>query len=352
MSTARHARAIRQLGGFAGGTSRLARPPAVLEEPDIRPTQAPAVCFEATFHSQDGGGDLTTILRWTTVTAGCGISDPGGNYDDITLPAGTYQVTVSDLAGLGGQTITPELRLDSVTVGTGNPIVATVVASGGEVLDVVDFTGAGYESGTLTICCGAGLFSYNQNLDTDTVSHSGFFEALDRDAGDFMLAVLGYVITNGTPVLSLTDGDPEWDLQLATIAGPSDHRFFVYTREADITNDNLTWAWSGTTGVIAGSVIVAIRESGHSLGSDSDFFDVLATTFSDSFITADPITILWVWSDGGTTVDGAEMIMRTESFDATFGFVEAWAYQGSGTINVDVTALTGDIKFLTWQTVA
>lgn len=38
MSYARFARGVRNLGGFAGGTSRLARPPAVLEEPDIRPT--------------------------------------------------------------------------------------------------------------------------------------------------------------------------------------------------------------------------------------------------------------------------------------------------------------------------
>lgn len=37
MSLRRQQRAIRQIGGFTGGTSRLARPPAVLEEPDIRP---------------------------------------------------------------------------------------------------------------------------------------------------------------------------------------------------------------------------------------------------------------------------------------------------------------------------
>lgn len=37
MNVTRYQRAIRNLGGYAGGTSRLARPPAVLEEPDIRP---------------------------------------------------------------------------------------------------------------------------------------------------------------------------------------------------------------------------------------------------------------------------------------------------------------------------
>lgn len=37
MSLRRAQRGIRNLGGFAGGTSRLARPPAVLPEPDIRP---------------------------------------------------------------------------------------------------------------------------------------------------------------------------------------------------------------------------------------------------------------------------------------------------------------------------
>lgn len=37
MITSRYQRAIRNLGGYAGGTSRLARPPTVLEEPDVRP---------------------------------------------------------------------------------------------------------------------------------------------------------------------------------------------------------------------------------------------------------------------------------------------------------------------------
>lgn len=38
MSLARAQRAVRAIGGFAGGTSHLARPPAVLEEPDVRPS--------------------------------------------------------------------------------------------------------------------------------------------------------------------------------------------------------------------------------------------------------------------------------------------------------------------------
>lgn len=37
MSYQRFARGVRQMGGFAGGTSRLARPPAVLPEPDRKP---------------------------------------------------------------------------------------------------------------------------------------------------------------------------------------------------------------------------------------------------------------------------------------------------------------------------
>lgn len=39
MSLRRYQRGVRNLGGFAGGTSHLARPPAVLEEPDIRPSR-------------------------------------------------------------------------------------------------------------------------------------------------------------------------------------------------------------------------------------------------------------------------------------------------------------------------
>jgi len=42
VSYTRWARGVRNLGGFAGGTSRLARPPAVLAEPDVRPSTAPA----------------------------------------------------------------------------------------------------------------------------------------------------------------------------------------------------------------------------------------------------------------------------------------------------------------------
>lgn len=40
MSITRAARAVRQMGGFAGGTSRLARPPMVLEDADVRPQDA------------------------------------------------------------------------------------------------------------------------------------------------------------------------------------------------------------------------------------------------------------------------------------------------------------------------
>lgn len=40
MSLIRAQRAVRNLGGFAGGTSRLARTPTVLEEPDVRPGAA------------------------------------------------------------------------------------------------------------------------------------------------------------------------------------------------------------------------------------------------------------------------------------------------------------------------
>lgn len=44
MSIQRAQRAIRNLGGFSGGTSRLARPWTVLEEPDVKPG---TTCFEA-----------------------------------------------------------------------------------------------------------------------------------------------------------------------------------------------------------------------------------------------------------------------------------------------------------------
>lgn len=51
------------MGGFAGGSSRLARPPAVLEEPDIRPGRScPSLVASAPYGSTAGLSDDGTIL--------------------------------------------------------------------------------------------------------------------------------------------------------------------------------------------------------------------------------------------------------------------------------------------------
>lgn len=90
MITARYARAVRNLSGFAGGSSRLARPPAVLEEPDVRP---PSTAFYTVFVLEGYSLPSTSmsLLQFEQVTESGGppgmTSTIGEQY--IYLPPGT-----------------------------------------------------------------------------------------------------------------------------------------------------------------------------------------------------------------------------------------------------------------------
>lgn len=94
MSTARHLRAIRALGGFNAGTSRLARPPAVLEEPDVRPAPVELSGSYETLPlaGQTFAQDVFTAIEWdpTTYEGGQAPGMTGVVLDGtwIDLPAG------------------------------------------------------------------------------------------------------------------------------------------------------------------------------------------------------------------------------------------------------------------------
>lgn len=114
MSLTRYQRAVRNLGGFAGGTSRLARPPAVLEESDVRPGAGcpqemfTSVAFYPYYYFAGPSRDET--LLWTF-----GPEDfPNGNTWNARShsPATLATVTTlgpydqeTDLAGIGGQVV-------------------------------------------------------------------------------------------------------------------------------------------------------------------------------------------------------------------------------------------------------
>lgn len=193
-------------------------------------------------------------------------------------------------------------------------------------------------------------YDYAISLDTDTVTHSALIGDLDYAADDFLL---NFLATYGSGTITVSDGDPEWTQDIATLAGPADHRFYAWHRVATFTGDDgLSWTWTGT-GVQAASITVGIHQAGLALGSASDFFDVEAPTFSDSAVSTGVALFLFVWSDTGTSVPGASLVYASDiaDFDPPFGVVEVWVFQGPGTHAIDVTADSGDVKFVYWQDV-
>lgn len=93
MSLQKAQRAVRNLGGFTGGTSRLARPPAVLEEPDVRPGSG-CPRFVAQYRDYSDGAvtfgpneDLTQLL----------VLHDGTELTVVDFPSFTEQSTDSPL---------------------------------------------------------------------------------------------------------------------------------------------------------------------------------------------------------------------------------------------------------------
>lgn len=118
MSLIRSQRAIRQLGGFAGGTSHLARPIAPLEEPDVRPdSRSGQFCLDLIPTTVPLNVDTPLALDPASLSGSIdgvatfdGIDTftlDGGPWDDneFTVISAQGLITMSDdpdLYGLGG----------------------------------------------------------------------------------------------------------------------------------------------------------------------------------------------------------------------------------------------------------
>lgn len=172
MSLTRFSRGVRNLGGFAGGTSRLARPPQRLPEPDRRPRREVA-CFTAVENGQGiYGGDSGDFLGWTSAAnEGCVILDAtpeifidgtqGGYavtvhvvYDSPSFPV-EWQIMVRDSDAF------PEVVVETHTFtdSTGDFTFSTTVNPGaGDWWIMIGLTGNGsqfveVESADVTVCC-------------------------------------------------------------------------------------------------------------------------------------------------------------------------------------------------------
>lgn len=112
MISPRHLRAMRSIGGLSG---QLARPPQVLPEPDIKPSDGKA----GEWYTQEADGtvispgDPGTIIPMNDLSGYSSGDDPGGRiYLDTTDPTWAYKRVIVD----GGI----RLRAEVVDVGAGN----------------------------------------------------------------------------------------------------------------------------------------------------------------------------------------------------------------------------------------
>lgn len=108
MSLERHRRAVRNIGGLGGG-SRLARPPQVLQEPDVRPSAVVPPCLDDSYSLYAAAGTFDRFTGWDSGTETGGSADIyWTSGDGVQFDAPVYisnvriEVATSDVIAEGG----------------------------------------------------------------------------------------------------------------------------------------------------------------------------------------------------------------------------------------------------------
>lgn len=210
MSWQRYQRGVRNLGGFAGGTSRLARPPQVLPEPDVKPT--PRDCDLAWEQLQYVSGAASIA-----VPAGSGVALAFVVHNNPTpiTPPGSPWVEEYTTAGTGW------------SWGVWSAPAASVSS-----FDFTATAGAGGYATTITTPGDVGPWQHITDVTTLTVTGNSY--AVDYHA---TVAVL----------LAALPDDPAGDFSLLAYGGAGQgQEIGIWTFDGDVTvgHDGL---WATTT---------------------------------------------------------------------------------------------------------
>jgi len=274
-----------------------------------------------------GGGPTPYSFLWT----GIGTGHTATVQDPLTLRADTYDLEITDAAGICSQ-LFPNL----ITIDEPNPIVVTLLDSS----EVSCFDGA---DGSATISISGGTPTFNFLWTGVGTGHTSFMENPNNLRAD-------------TYNLSVTDGNgcPLVIMNMVIIEEPDDLSVTVdnvtnvdcngdFTGSIQITpgggTPNYTYAWSGPNGFSESTKDISNLEAGDysltitdSRGCTKDFTDV-ATVGTNTSISAlfDPTHIS---CNGGS--DGA--INATVS-GGTPDYTYAWI--GSGGFTADTEDISG-----------
>jgi hypothetical protein len=189
----------------------------------------------------------------------------------------------------------------------------------------------------------------NWFADTDANSMSAFYGDLDYQTGDFVFTMLFVHGTAGASTSFTQDGGITEEL--VTLAPAAPRRAFAYKSIAPdpLTTYGLTWEWDSE--VAAANINVAIHRSGLDYWTIDYWDDGPAGSALVPGYEIHLGMIVFVWSDAGSTVAGATLIERSDVLD-TIGVVEAWLLNGvpsgTSTVDIDVTALSGDLQWVAW----
>lgn len=205
---------------------------------------------------------------------------------------------------------------------------------------------------TVGVACGPLSYVYIVESDTSTTTHSaGTAGAWGVAAGDLMVNML---FTYGNATIIDLGEEPEWTIWLSSLAPAAPHRAFMWTRIATLSgsDDAQTYTWN-SPGVGAVALTVGIRRSGLGYWNQDWWSSGPDTSFVEPGFEVHRCCLVFVRSDDGSTVDGADLIYRSLASDVPdIGVIEVWAIDGvtSGTTtaDIDVTALSGDIQWATW----
>ena len=193
------------------------------------------------------------------------------------------------------------------------------------------------------------LFDFVYAPDLSTVTHSAEIGDLTYEAGDYLFNLL---MTYGNATFLGSGDEPEWTPQLAILAPSAPRRAYAWDRIASNDSDDFqAYTWVGP-GVDAVSLTIAAHESGLGLWAQ-DWFDGPVSDFLVPSVDIHRAIVVFTWSDDGTTVAGGVLLHRSVASDVpSIGVTEIWKIpgvaSGSSSVDIDVTALSGDIQWATW----
>lgn len=189
--------------------------------------------------------------------------------------------------------------------------------------------------------------------DEDAASMSAFWSDIDQDVneGDFLFTMMfAYGTSGGSATPTLT----EFTEELSTVAPASPRFAYAYYNpsapDPGVTPFGIAWEWTPDP-VSAANINVAIHRSGLDYWTIDWWSDGPASSVLVSGYEIHLGMLVFVWSDTGTSVVNATLMERSSVLDGV-GVMEAWMLEGvptgSSTVDIDVTALSGDVQWVSW----